>query len=58
MYLTNAAQCMPLKSTRLDAGIFTNFCLQSYTKETTKTTTIHKALRCILMFDKYSTFIQ
>jgi len=31
---------------------------QSYTKETTKITTIHKTLRCILMIDKYSTFIQ
>jgi len=34
------------------------FCLQSYTKEKTKITTIHKALRCISMIDKYSTFIQ
>ena len=52
MYFTNAAPCMPLKSTRLECRHFYNFFLQSYTKETTKITN-HKALLRILMIDKY-----
>jgi len=47
MYLTNAAQCMPLKSTRLECRHFLQFFVYKVIQKKKKITTIHKALRCI-----------